>query len=290
MRYEDIDLDLMRCFCIIAETRNFTLAGDRLGRSQSAISMRMNKLETLIGTPLFRRDSRNVTLTARGEMLLPRAQALLALGEETLASVRTPVLSGRLRVGILDYLAPQQIPRITSLIQRRLPDAEIQFRLGLSRHLMALLDRGEIDVTLAMHDPTRGEEAPYSLDPLVWARGLQGPIDPADLVPVPLCLLDDPCFYRTAAMEALAGQGRSHRETLSASNVFAVRSAVVNGMGLTVLGASSLGPDLVEVESSLGLPELPVMKLAIYGNDNRRSLFADVAADILGDYVRIVES
>lgn len=287
MRFEDIDLDLLRCFTVIAETRSFTAAGERLGRSQSAISIRNAKLEEIFGGPLFDRNSRNVTLTERGRSLLPKARALLALGEETLASVRQPGLSGRLRVGILDYLAPQRLPQIAERIRHRLPDADIQYRVGLSSHLLGLLDRGEVDVTLAMHDPSRSDGLAFAEDRLVWAVGAEAKSAMLSDI-VDLCLMDSPCFYRNAALEALAGSHRTYREVLTANTVFAVRAAVASGLGATVIGASSLGRDIIRADLSDDLPDLPAMKLALYGAENFRNLFVDVAKDVLGDYVDLL--
>ena len=96
---KDIDLDLLRCFAIVAETRNFTLAGERMGRSQSAVSIRIRKLEEQLDCRLLVRNNQEVRLTDRGKTLLPKAIALLESGEHLLAEMRGPAISGRLRIG-----------------------------------------------------------------------------------------------------------------------------------------------------------------------------------------------
>jgi len=73
----NLDLDLLRTFVVVAEARSFTRAGQRVGRSQSAVSLQIRRLEEALGVSLFTRDPRRVVLTAEGEALLPQARALM---------------------------------------------------------------------------------------------------------------------------------------------------------------------------------------------------------------------
>ncbi len=61
-----LESDLLRSFVAVADSENFTRAADVLGRTQSAISMQMKRLEELVGGPLFERGPRGVALTRRG--------------------------------------------------------------------------------------------------------------------------------------------------------------------------------------------------------------------------------
>ena len=74
-----LDLDLLRCFVTIAETGSFTRAGERLGRTQSTVSLQVKRLEEQIGRTVFARTSRSLSLTPEGERLArPRAPAAAA--------------------------------------------------------------------------------------------------------------------------------------------------------------------------------------------------------------------
>ena len=66
----DLDPDLLRCFLAVAETGGFTAAGERIGLSQSAVSVKIKRLEGLLGRPLFRRTSRSLAFTEAGELLI----------------------------------------------------------------------------------------------------------------------------------------------------------------------------------------------------------------------------
>ncbi|HMO43911.1 MAG TPA: LysR family transcriptional regulator, partial [Phenylobacterium sp.] len=98
-RFENLDLDLLRTFVAIAEVRNLTRAGERLGRTQSAISLQLRRLEERLGVTLFSRDPRRVVLTDEGEALLPQARQMLRLNDEILAGLRGDDLAGEVRLG-----------------------------------------------------------------------------------------------------------------------------------------------------------------------------------------------
>src|SRR5690242_3052084 len=65
-----LDSDLLRTFVAVAETGNFTRAAEKAGRTQSAVSMQMKKLEDMVGDDLFERGSRGEALTRRGSELI----------------------------------------------------------------------------------------------------------------------------------------------------------------------------------------------------------------------------
>lgn len=72
-----LDSDLLRTFVAVAESGNFTKAGEAVGRTQSAVSMQMKKLEYVLGEPLFDRGSRGVSFTDAGKRLLDNSPGSL---------------------------------------------------------------------------------------------------------------------------------------------------------------------------------------------------------------------
>ena len=101
-----LDTDLLRAFVLIAEGYSFTEAAARVGRTQSAISMQVKRLEEQLGQPvLSRTKGGNVELTSHGQYLLIRARQILALNDEVLATFRTPQIAGTVRLGTPDDYA-----------------------------------------------------------------------------------------------------------------------------------------------------------------------------------------
>jgi len=84
-----LELDLLRTFALIAESGSFTLAAERVGRSQSAVSLQVQRLESLVGHRLFLRGKgKIVRLTPKGRDLLGPARDLLLLNDETVRALR----------------------------------------------------------------------------------------------------------------------------------------------------------------------------------------------------------
>ena len=84
----DIDTSLLRTFVTLAQTRSFTKTAEKVGRSQSAVSMQISKLEDLLGTTLFKRNKRNVSVTPDGEKLLGYAQQIVGLSDTLIGRFR----------------------------------------------------------------------------------------------------------------------------------------------------------------------------------------------------------
>lgn len=281
---QDVDLDLLRCFKTVAELRNFTAAGMRLGRSQSAVSIRIKKLEELVGTQVLIRNNQNVQLTARGEALLRMAERLLGESERLMAEMQGPRVSGRLRIGLLEYVAPHHLPEIMASLQRKLPGADLQFHVGLSASLRTALQKGEIDIALALHDGSHDASSIIAEDQLVWVEGATR--RPASAVEnLDLCLLQPPCLYREAAFKALRAFDQKHREIVTGNSVQSVRQAVQSGLGVGVLGASCLGDGLRVFEALQERAPLPRLKLSLHGTDPRKADIEIVVQDVLSTHM-----
>ncbi|WP_327119782.1 LysR family transcriptional regulator [Nocardia sp. NBC_01730] len=95
----DLDLGAVRAFVAAVDQRQFSLAADLLGISQQAISKRITKLETQLGTMLFERVRTGIRPTIAGARLLPHARSLLAAADEAVMSIRDN--PGPLRVAVL---------------------------------------------------------------------------------------------------------------------------------------------------------------------------------------------
>lgn len=78
----NFDIDLLRCFLTVAETGSFTVAGAMVGRTQSAVSQRMKRLEDLVGGRLLNRAGGAVSMTARGELIAATVRKMIALNDE----------------------------------------------------------------------------------------------------------------------------------------------------------------------------------------------------------------
>jgi DNA-binding transcriptional LysR family regulator len=147
--------DELEAFVCIAEAGGFTEASRRLHRSQPAISRRIHELEHGLGTALFERAGRRVTLTGAGRALLPHAEAALAAIRDGERAVRARVPGVvALRLAIVGTLADSHlVDALRAFTARSGPDS-VDLRTATSREVSSLVRTGEADLGLRYHaDP-----------------------------------------------------------------------------------------------------------------------------------------
>lgn len=118
-----LDLDHLRSFAAAADTLNFSEAGLRVGRVQSAISAQIKALEEKTGQTLFDRGrGKPMVLTPAGEKLLAHAHKMLRLNAATLSDLRQDNTPKKFGVGTTETYALSILPRMLSLFVSRYPD------------------------------------------------------------------------------------------------------------------------------------------------------------------------
>ena len=126
----DAHLRDLRYFVAVADELNFTRAAERLHLSQPALSKQIRGLETALRAPLFRRDRRQVELTAAGAALLAVARGLLQDWDEGVAVVADAAASEArvLRAGTLTSIGRALYPAITDHFAKRQPGWRVELR------------------------------------------------------------------------------------------------------------------------------------------------------------------
>lgn len=154
-----LDLALLRSFVAVVQSQRFSAAGDRIGRSQSAVSLRIQRLERQLGRKLLYRTARGAFLTTDGQRLFEHALALLRLNDEVMSVFG---VSGRsLAVGVPGLLAHGRMAEVLSALQRPLDGAALQLRVADSRSLRHAFDDGLVDVIVAAW-PAGAELPPHT--------------------------------------------------------------------------------------------------------------------------------
>src|SRR5207245_1039251 len=90
----NLDLDTLRTFTVAHDLGGLAQAGERLGRTPSAISLQMKRLQDELGTPLFRKRGRGLALTEAGEVAFTYARRILALHDELLETMQGANVAG----------------------------------------------------------------------------------------------------------------------------------------------------------------------------------------------------
>src|SRR5919108_1308161 len=232
----DLDSDLLRCFVAVADTRGFTAAGERIGLSQSGISVRIRNLEARLGRRLLDRSSRSVELTEDGELFLGYARRMIDLNDEAVGRLRAGSAEGRLRLGIADYAIQRFLPGVLGRFSRMHPGVKMELRTGLSADLRPAYDRGELDVAIVARGKIfKGGELLYR-DQIMWVAdpGFELRLDR----PVPIATLPGFCSIRRAALQALDRAGIGWEVVYESTSTAGMLAGVDKGVGVAPVEAS----------------------------------------------------
>ena len=231
------DLDVMRSFATGIELGSFAKAADRLGRSTSAVSAQLKKLEEQAGTPLLRKSGRGMALTEAGEALLGYARRLLELNDEAVSAVRGIQLEGRVRLGLQEDFGESVLPEVLGHFKRAHPKLRVEVHITRNTVLLQSLNAGRLDLALAWEVDSSAPHAEhvYTL-PMRWivAHDEQLAATREADEPVPLVVLDAPCMMRTAATTALDRAGVPWRVAFTSASLAGTWAAVKAGLGVSV--------------------------------------------------------
>ncbi|GAA5142927.1 LysR family transcriptional regulator [Prosthecobacter algae] len=144
----DLDIQSLEQFVVLARTKNFTRAGEDLNLSQSALSRAIQKLEDQLGQPLFERKPREVVLTELGELLLERAKKILKLVEDTFAELSEAGRRGRVRLGAIPTIAPYFLPSLLGSFAEKHPDISVIVQEDTTESLIKSCSHGDIDLAI----------------------------------------------------------------------------------------------------------------------------------------------
>jgi DNA-binding transcriptional LysR family regulator len=280
-----LDADLLRAFVLIAEGRSFTEAAEMVGRTQSAVSMQIKRLEETLGQKVLNRGKGgDVELTPHGELLLAHARQILSLNDEVVAMFRAPALAGTVRLGTPDDYAFGYLPPILKRFADTHPAVQVDVRCAPSNELVERLKEGELDLTLASdgHQPRNWQTMPLWRGPLVWVTSSRHA--PHRLDPLPLALAQDDaratrnCDWARAAMTALDRAGRRYRLAYSSESQIGTHAPVLAGLAVTVSTLSWLPDGLRPLRPDEGLPPLPEFGVVLLKGRHPRQPMTDALA------------
>ena len=258
------DLETLRSLVIIVETGSFTRAGEIVGRSQSAVSMQMQRLAELAGGPIFKKVRNKLHLTRRGEVLHGYAERLLALNEEAMQRVRANELTGRIRLGVGDDYAEGALTDVLEDFRTNYPRVALEITVNLSNRLLDQLDANELDVVVAKHvagDDGRLRQA-LSVNPMAWVASAE--MAAQEFESIPLIVFPERAFPRDQMVAALEGAGLRWHIVSTCHSLAALRASVAAGFGITAVATTAFRPEHRLVPYQHALPALPDVETAIF--------------------------
>ena len=265
MRRPTFDLDVLRTFVTGVEFNSFAKAADRLGRSTSAVSAQLKKLEEQVGTPVLTKSGRGLVLTPTGETLLSHARRLLELNDSIFQPLHESQTAGTVRLGLQEDFGEHFLSDILRRFVQTYPSVNLEVRIARNAELLALLESADLDLALTWDT---GHLSPYATrlgeTQMHWIGARDVPLLAAlDDSSLPLIMFDAPCVLRSAATQALDAAQIPWRIALTSPSVGGIWAAVAAGLGLTLRTRIGLPSHLTVVS---GLPPVPSLGYVLHSN------------------------
>ena len=278
-----LDIDTLRSLIAIVDMKSFSRAAERLGRSQSAVSLQIARLEDLVGHPLLKRArGRMIGPTARGAALVAHAREIVELNERAVAAVRQQASAERIRLGVPADFLERDFSSTLDAIRARYPEAQLSLRTDLSARLAEDVGHGRLDVALFKRAPSNETGAAIASEPMAWFGDAATTfVRPGE--PVPLVAFAEGCAYRDEALRSLRLARRDWTIACEARSLSALVAAVESGLGYAALPAR-LGErrSLIPADRLMEpLPALNPVELALGIADGREMPFARAIGTII---------
>lgn len=232
----------LRIFHAVAVEGSITKAAERLGYVQSNITTRIRQLESELGTKLFYRQSRGMSLTAAGENLLSYAEKILHLLEEAKKAVNdSGHPSGRFKLGSCHTAAAVYVPKILADYHNAYPLVDLSLITGHSNNLVQKVLHFELDgafVNSPVVDPDIVEEFTFHEELVLTTP--QSETDPDCVHHKPILMNSTGCLYRAQIEDWLHAEGIVNPRIMEFSTLDAIVGGVIAGLGVSLIPRSAI--------------------------------------------------
>lgn len=250
----NLESDLLRTLVAISEAKNFTKASIIVGRTQSAVSVQMKKLEEIVDERLFERGPRGVTLTPPGEQLVKDAKRIISLLDQAVSSMNPDPLDGFVRIGVPEEYGGTILPCVLSNFSKMHPKVEVTVHSASSTELRRAFDAGELDLVVIHEDADKIGGEVLVNDPVVWVTSdthIQHECNP-----MPIAICERGCWWREWAVDTLNHRQTNYRVAYESSSISGLQTAVSSGIAVAILSQSQVPADCRELTTAEGYPPL----------------------------------
>lgn len=276
----NIPSELLRTFVMALDTGSFTRAGEAVGRTQSAVSLQVRRLEELLDVRLFVRDTHRMRLTEEGATLAGYARKILALNDEAIISLRRHTVAGCVRLGAPHEYTASLLPDILGKFAQSHPGVTLEVTCDLSKNLLSGMEKGQFDLVIALHDdPEDLRGIKVLTEPLIWITSPDH--SQHDQRPLSLVVAPSPCIYRDRVLQTFNRQGLPWRIAYTSSSYSGILSAVRAGLGVTLLARSTVPEGVRALTERDGFPGMGSLDVRIHTDPERST----DAVRYLADYI-----
>jgi DNA-binding transcriptional LysR family regulator len=263
-----MDVDAVKAFVLAADLQSFTRAADVLGTTQSAISLKLRRLEEQLGRRLLERTPRHVRLSTEGLAFLGMARELVSTHDR--AAVAFDTEQRRLAIGISHQLVGSELSSLLRRLRDHDPGLLVEMHVAGTRSLMQAHEQGELDAVLVLRPEDRRKQGRAAFaESFSWFAAIGWELRAGQ--PLPLATQGESCRVRAVAIRALDKAGIEWREVFVGKGAAILGAAAAGGLAVAVLARRAAPAGTVDVGKSLSLPPIPAQDVMLYSalNDRR---------------------
>jgi DNA-binding transcriptional LysR family regulator len=256
-----LDIEAVQAFVLVADLSSFTRAAEAMETTQSAVSLKIKRLEDGLGRRLLQRTPRLVRLSAEGSAFLGAARNLVAAHQSAIGSFA--VEHRRLIVGISHHVVGAELATLLKRMNASDPGLVMEVHIETSRAVLEAFDGGALDAAIVLgHDTTRrGGEVLYE-EPFGWMAAPDFHRQSGE--PLRLAAQAEPCSVRAMAIGALDAAGIAWTEVFVGGGVATIGAAISAGLAVAALAWRVAPSNTVDLGPRLGLPPLPSREVMLH--------------------------
>lgn len=240
-----MEIRQVQSFVHVARLGSFFRAAETMGYSQSAITVQIRLLEEELGTKLFDRMGKKVSLTPQGKRFLEHASRILYEMNRTIMAMNEDrELENPLHIGTIESLCTAKFPRILSQFHTLYPKVNIQITLDSPEKLIRMMEHNELDLIYILDTPRWNKEwikVMEAAEPIVFVASvnsefaLRKEMVLQDILGEPFFLTEKNANYRQALDQHLALENRTLDPVLEISDTEFIIKMVERNDGLSFL-------------------------------------------------------
>ncbi len=281
----NLDLDTLRTLAVAHDLGGLAQAANRLGRTPSAISLQMKRLQDDLGTVLFRKRGRGLALTEAGEVALVHARRILAMHDELLDTIQEANLAGNIRIGCPQDFA-SILPSVLSQSASLYPRMQVELLIEGNSALAEAIERSRIDLAVVIGHEDRSAAQTVGQLEIVWIAS--SAFVPPQGQPMPLAVLGPQCAFRKCAIQRLEETGMPYRIAASSPSLDGLWAALLGGLGITARTRLNLSEGLLSAGSLFGLPSLGSLPVTLHRKADSGGGAADRMAALLVEALKFM--
>lgn len=272
MRTVNLDIALLRTFVLTHQLGSLARTADVVGRSQSAVSQQLSRLEEILGQQLLLRQGRRACLTEAGIAALPFAEKLLQLNDELVRVSADPDERKEIRLGMSLDFSVGVLHALLREFREDNPAVHLSILTDRRTALAEKLADGSLDLALMFSETVTDDAQSLGRIQQVWV-GHRSVLERPG--PIPLIVFEGECGFRTLALRALDDAGIASRIAVTCSSLASLWLAVESGYGIALRTAVGAPKPLLLDASACALPTLPEVHLCLHQTPHRLPKSAD---------------